>query len=328
MIFASQIYILLSVLDGHWDHQMRHGRGVARLANSACYRGYYVNDWKHGKGSIEYGKKKTKPPEIPTENEDNHQNSPSQNSTPKKSTSPSKDSASKSPKTPNSNEEQINTDLSEFKNIFMGYFMTNEVSNKGCMMDTHIQVPAIISKLNRRSIFPITKVLESENKYRLKANRINEKYADMDMHIRDEISRKKIKMFNQQKHLTKKTIYRKDVYDENVRPHELTSKLELRRGRLGGISEESHMFKKAVVPRLRIANTKPGDYMTRAYRSIRPDDNEVNPGERIDDIAVRVVLSDFEEAFERQRFLKYDMIWQRAENAVANNNRSKAAANN
>jgi hypothetical protein len=37
--------------------------------------------------------------------------------------------------------------------------------------------------------------------------------------------------------------------------------------------------------------------------------------DRVRDQKVKIAMSDFEEALERQRFLKYDLIWQRAENA-------------
>lgn len=47
-------------------------------------------------------------------------------------------------------------------------------------------------------------------------------------------------------------------------------------------------------------------------KSGNDDPNAVN---YINKKIIKVALSDFEEARERQRFLKYDLIWQRAEDA-------------
>eukprot|EP01036_Dinobryon_divergens_P030455 gene30455-39700_t len=99
---------------------------------------------------------------------------------------------------------------------------------------------------------------------------------------------------------------------------ELQSKMVLRNERLGGLTEDSHQFKKAMVPRLREINNTRAEHLTNAFNRIRPTDKE----DRVRDQKVKIAMSDFEEALERQRFLKYDLIWQRAENAFIQKKKS------
>ena len=53
---------------------------------------------------------------------------------------------------------------------------------------------------------------------------------------------------------------------------ELQSKMVLRNERLGGLTEESHQFKKAAVPRLREINNLRAEHLTNAFNRIRPTD--------------------------------------------------------
>jgi len=112
---------------------------------------------------------------------------------------------------------------------------------------------------------------------------------------------------------------------------ELESKLILRKERLKSLNPDTHQFKKALVPRLQVINNSTADHMSKAFDRIRPDvgDSSNNNNrerlrkeERVKDRKVRVAMSDFEEALERQRFLKYDLIWQRAEDAFVQKKKS------
>jgi hypothetical protein len=51
---------------------------------------------------------------------------------------------------------------------------------------------------------------------------------------------------------------------------ELNSKMLLRTERLGGLTEENHLFKKAAVPRLREINNSKAEHLTNAFGRIRP----------------------------------------------------------
>jgi hypothetical protein len=92
----------------------------------------------------------------------------------------------------------------------------------------------------------------------------------------------------------------------------------LRKERLKKLTEESHLFKTALVPRLKEIDRTQVDFLSKAFERIKPDDGEaIESGNKnkTKDRIIRVAMSDFEEVFERQRFLKYDLMWQRAENA-------------
>jgi len=101
--------------------------------------------------------------------------------------------------------------MSEFDSIFQGYFMGNTIANGGSVMDTLYRVPSTLSRLNRTHVHAIEKALEKEQKYRKETLRVCERYADMEIFIRGDICRKKTRIFNQQKHYTKKTMYAEDI---------------------------------------------------------------------------------------------------------------------
>eukprot|EP01032_Pedospumella_encystans_P022867 gene22867-25899_t len=317
--------------------------GGARIARipAGCYRGYFVNNIKHGKGSLEYGyskdrvlgkKKKAEQSASPKKDPTTSKEAPGDGKSDKKNGSPAKSNAS--PKTKKNDtplptassmqaaaeEEALARDLSEFNMIYQGYFFGGNISNKGCTMNTRIQMPGIISRLDPRATYGITKVLKREERQQKSANHSVERFNDIEGHIRDEIQRKKIKIFNQQKHFTKKTMYAADVYGLSQGAiHEFESKLHLRKERLNNLTEDNHLYKKALVPRLRIPNNASNEFLRKAFERIKPDANEVDPAEQVDENVLKILLSDFEEVQERQRFLKYDRIWQRAEDAYVGN---------
>jgi hypothetical protein len=208
--------------------------------------------------------------------------------------------------------------LSDFNNIYQGFFIGNKMSNRGSLMHTVVQSPSIISKLDNRGTAGILKVLVRDDRQQKSSARDLERLHDMEGHIREEIANKKIKIFKQQKHFTKKTMYMSDVFDDKgcVSQQQLESKLLVRSERLKNLNGENHHFKKALIPRLKLPNNAPNEVLSKAFLRIRPDKGDnVEKGDRVDEKLLKVILTDFDEVVERHRFLKYDRIWVRAEAA-------------
>lgn len=70
-----------------------------------------------------------------------------------------------------------------------------------------------------------------------------------------------------------------------------------------------------LVPRLRMFNTTMNRALTQTLERLRPDPHELRNSDVMNEDVLRIALSDMEEVRERQRFLKYDLLWQRAEEA-------------
>ena len=327
--------------EGYWQHNLRHGRGVSYMLRSGCYRGFYLNNIKHGKGSLEFGysknralgkmnttaesatdKTSAKNTTTSTENKSSSTSSSHTKSNNSNNTNTTKDNNNKNKERNNKKEEDIelNKELSEFNNMYQGYFYGNNISNKGSIMNTKLQIPNIISRLDTRATYHLNKVLKRENRLNKTASQQVEKLNDIECHLRDEIQKKKIKIFNQQKHFAKKTMYTADVdgLGQGAK-HIYESKIYLRKERLNNLRDENHHFKKAMVPRLRIPNNTTNEFLHKAFSHIRPERGEVEVEDKVDEKLLRILLSDFEEVQERQRFLKYDRIWQRAEDAYKGN---------
>lgn len=214
----------------------------------------------------------------------------------------------------------VTHELSEFNHMYQGYFFGNGISNGGCVMSTRLQMPNIISRHDARATVGILKVLKREDRLAKEAAHQVEKFNDVECHIRNEIQKKKVKIYNQQKHFAKKTMYSADLGELGQGAGRMyESKLNLRKERLSNLREENHLFKKAVVPRLRVPNNSANEMLRKAFGRIRPDRGEVGEDEMVDEKLLKILLSDFEEVQERQRFLKYDRIWARAEEAYIGN---------
>lgn len=134
---------------------------------------------------------------------------------------------------------------------------------------------------------------------------------------RREIVRKKTRIFNQQKHFTKKSIYQNELYgpvDEQI----LRSKAIVREERLKRVQKMKKSFSSdAFIPRLRKKPDKfPNDHLQGVFTHIKPEDGSQDQ-ERVGlNIPIaKILVSDFEEIGERGRFLKYNAILERAEAA-------------
>lgn len=90
-----------------------------------------------------------------------------------------------------------------------------------------------------------------------------------------EIAKKKRKIYRQQKHFTKKMMYEDDVFGKfNFR--EMKNKWKLREERLKTASDDRHLFKKALVPRLKMLDRKNMDIYTKAFERLEEINTENN----------------------------------------------------
>lgn len=299
--------------DGYWRNNMRHGRGVSYYTRTGCYRGFYLNNLKHGKGSLEFGYSKNRV--LGKKSPETKAGTAESGPVHKRDTAAARP-ATAADRAAADDDAALEKELSEFNNIYQGFFFGNGISNRGSVMNTRLQVPGIISRMDPRATYSITKVLKREERLQKTATRSVEKFNDMECHIREEIQKKKIKIYNQQKHFAKKTMYAADVTGLGQGAgNQFDSKLHLRKERLNNMTTDNHLFKKAVVPRLRVPNNSSNEMLRKAFARIKPDRGEVEEVDEVDEKLLSIILSDFEEVQERQRFLKYDRIWQRAEDA-------------
>lgn len=281
--------------DGYWDHFLRHGRGVSMIGDVGCFRGYHVNGFKHGKGSLEFGAK--------AESEDE-----------------TDDAGNSSSAKVNQKQHSSSMEFSKYQNIYQGFFLGNELASQGNVMNIPKQKPYVLAKSNKRAVEPIVSVLREEQRSLKYSDRTMEKYCDLEHYMRKEIAAKKLKIFRQQKHFTKKMIYQEDAtgyFDSS----QLVAKLRLRNERLEKLKAENHTFQKAVVPRLHKINNTLFDAYTKGFNKTKSQLADIKDYEIPKDL-LKIALSDLEEIRERHRFLKYDLIWQRAEDAFDNARKS------
>jgi hypothetical protein len=300
--------------EGYFEHGLRHGRGIQSYPEVGIYRGYFVNGFKQGRGTLEYGLLEEADDDDDDDDDDEDIQSSSKQQQGKKRKS--KSSKYRDPLISNSDHS-----LSPFEYLFQGYFMANSITNQGSLIQTRLQIPRIVSRLDKRGTYRLNQVLKREIRIQKQSDRIIEKYVDMETFIRQEMLEKKQRIYGQQKHYTKKTMYNVDVY-EQFNERELKNKLFLREERLRRVKEDKYPYQKALIPRLRHVHNHIVNTYTKEYEDIRPNPRSLRSEEMIPDELVKVSLANMEEARERQRLLKYDMIWQRAEEAYISAQRS------
>lgn len=340
--------------NGSFRHGLRHGRGLAYVNNGGRYRGYYVNDIMHGKGSIEYGvrqkkymamlrremekdlekEKKLRAQRKVAEAQARADNGEEEDASVRtmEEEKEKKIEAEEAAKAEAEMKKKAGFDENavvenDFDSVFRGFVFGNQPFNLGYDMKFQTMVPKVLPRNGILRIHNINKFLRKETKSLLGHNRINEKLNDMEVHVRAETEKKKTKIFYQQRHHTKKSMYEQDQGDFSSGGMKgsiaaLASKMELRLGRLDNVAPES-LPKKALVPRLRMMNTKPANDLIRMFKAIQPEKKDVPEHARVFDKLVEIAASDFDEVNERQRFLKYDNMWSRAELAFAAKKKSK-----
>jgi len=131
-------------------------------------------------------------------------------------------------------------------------------------------------------------------------------------------------MFRQQRHYTKKSMYQTDTWG-GFPKQELKNRAVVRDRRLTKQTEEILRPKNAVVPHLKMVDVHPMNHLSDIYGKIRPDASDGRT-DGVKTIFIKAAVSDFEEVVERQRYLKYDAIWKRAESHFIEKKRQAQAA--
>ena len=151
-----------------------------------------------------------------------------------------------------------------------------------------------------------------------------------------EITEKKIQIYNQQKHLTKKTLKSESNDGHGGIEGELEERQAVRSNRLNRLDLNELLARvKPITPGISLVDVnKPIDHLSRVLESIvqhhrrgHPVDGEAT-GNQSDDfvyyddyeermydpfMAARIAVSDAQEAQEKQRLIKYDQLWAAAE---------------
>jgi hypothetical protein len=276
---------------GAFRNSMRHGRGFFKIKSLGEYKGFWINGTRTGKAELDF---------LPRVEQDG---------------------------TIKELSDVEQRSGHEFKHRYQGYFMCDHILNGGIMMDTLMQVPYAVSMRSKKSQKALMKFEYKWNDSLRKINRRNTKMSALEIHMRNDIEGKKMKIYRQQKHYTKKAMYEEDM--EGMDHHELIQRRNARKSALDRLDEKTLKSSKALIPRLQIIEPTPTVYLSKALQAIeRNRENPINPddSEQLDKALLQnLTISNFEEAVERQRFLKYDRIWGRAEKAFAEK-RKKAAA--
>lgn len=332
------------VYEGTFEHGMRHGRGVYTSSGdvdrsvAGCYRGYYINNLKHGRGSVEYDlmtdselaqlqhekreQRKLKAKQARRARKKKQMFGPqgavgrSQTDDGQDSVSTDEDTRPTESKKPfeELDDDELDKILTPYAHLYQGIFMANAIMNQGSVLPTTTQVPSIISRIDKRRTYPINQVLKNESRAAKRSEKEMEKLQAIEITMRQSLAEKKRRIFNQQKHFTKKTMYNLDVY-EIFNERELKQRMIAREERLKKMNMEKHPYKRALIPRLRDMNNSMMNAYSKTFDSIRPNVKDVRPDEMVPEEFIKLALSNFEEGKERQRFLKYDVLWQRAEDA-------------
>lgn len=303
---------------GYWKENLKHGRGYETLKNKGEYKGYFINGYKHGKGELNFIKRK----KIKSEKKDNKDNKLSFNRI----------------------EEQADKISTNYVYKYQGYFQANSIFNGGIIMDTIIQTPSTISRKDTTKSEILAKYKNYVDNQNKKKNREVEKYADLENYIRLEMTTKKYRIFRQQRHYLKKTMYFEDTYGE-ISPLINDNKLKVRSLKFKNMSNDYLKSSRAIIPRLQLKNinqiqtthlTKTFDRIElvdsnqeKAYAIDRKnankggtDNSKYDPG-HVDQELIKNAINDMEEMKERQNMMKYDKMWERAENAYIAKKRVK-----
>jgi len=272
--------------EGYWEHSLRHGRGDAKYNKIGRYRGYFVNGARNGKGELEFGLR----PRIKKKKR-------------KKTATTSEGGSADALIDSGGPSEASNVELSEFLNLYQGYFLSNSITNGGIVLPADSQVPSVISRRDRRRLAPIKYVLDRDAKNVKALLRKVEKFNDMELFVRKEVVFKKLKVFRQQKHFTKKSMYVTDTWGSFAKS-ELEGRAIVRQQRLDRVDETVLRPKNAMVPHLQNIPIAPATHLERVFKYIRPD-AEHGPTDQVKTQFIKAAVSDFEEVIERQRYLKY-----------------------
>ena len=303
--------------EGYWDHNLRHGRGTAKYHKLGRYSGYFINDTRNGKGELQYmlrpKKKKKKKKKVVGMGEGAQEGTEEEKAEEQQRKEAEEEAEAEKGK--------LN---SEFMRVYQGYFMSDQISNGGTIMNLDTQTPTVISRRDKRTLKPIQFVFDQNVRNVKKLNRQVEKFNDMEMYVRGEVTRKKSKMFRQQRHYTKKSMYQTDIYG-GFPKSDLDNRAVVRERRLNKAEATILQPKLTKVPHLQNIEVHKQQHLSEVYDRIRPDDSDGKPL-GLKNMFLKAAVSDFEEVIERQRYLKYDEIWKRAESHFSEKKRAAKAA--
>ena len=283
---------------GYWNHHMKHGRGISTYSDKGEFQGYYSNDVRTGKGVLEFGKRR--PKKVPTEAE-------------KKVSIDSQKVHEAAQKMADGEVDPEKEPESPFKHNYQGYFVSDSLVSGGILKNNETDIALCVHPRNKRRLLHVYRMLKYEDKSKKAIRRRTEKYNDMELHIRKEICKKKMKMYAQQKHFTKRAMYEEEL--SAITEKDFKARQVTRENRLSRVPiQNEEVVTKHLVPRIKasMVNSEPVKYLANALKKIKPD-KENGKVKKPKNILLRLAVSDFEEVKERQRFLKYDLIWQRAE---------------
>jgi uncharacterized short protein YbdD (DUF466 family) len=106
---------------------------------------------------------------------------------------------------------------------------------------------------------------------------------------------------------------------------ELSSRNIIRERRLKNQDEHVLRPKNAIVPNLKNIPIHPMKHLSAVYEHIDPDPS-LGDTTLVKTQFLEAAVSDYEEIVERQRYLKYDQIWKRAEGFFSNKKRAMKEA--
>jgi hypothetical protein len=112
-----------------------------------------------------------------------------------------------------------------------------------------------------------------------------------------------------------------DQYGLNER--DVNGLLALRQDRLDQMDLDRHRPQRVLVPRLAEISKNPILHLQEAFERLQLDPYQSS--QPVDDTLAKIAVSNFDEWAERQRFIKYDRLWERAEAIYAEKKRGIAA---
>lgn len=257
---------------------LMHGRGTAVYAGRGQYSGFHTWGMRSGKGEFEYAPQMKAKAQRSAESETGKKGSKHQ----------------------------------KFKNAFHGYLVADRIASGGMLLSADSAVPRSVSQRIETVAKPLDAITASLAKGLQRSRRINEKMSYIERSVRADVSSRKHKIFRQQRHLTKKSMYEDDA--DGLWEGEIGVRHYNRQG--------LHEFMSYGPPRVLLPGATLESLAIRDQNlqmvldDIQPSAQTVlDAGLSSSLQLMQVVVSDVQETAERQRFLKYDKIWARAEAA-------------
>jgi hypothetical protein len=221
----------------------------------------------------------------------------------------------------------------KYKKCYMGFMLADNIMNGGYTMDTIAQIPTVIGRMDKQATLPIAAMMRNILNTTKRIKRKLEKLTDMDNFVRQNMVKRKKSIFRQQRHYTKKTMYVDDMV--GLRKEEFDGRVRVREDRLMRTNMEKLMPTHHAVPRLKLNITdQPVTHLRDMIKLLKPDPEagyrsnakdldhprkkESRGKDKMNRTLAKVVVSDFEEAIERQRLIEYDALWEKAEIAFVN----------